>query len=144
MHNGQAGGHDIFRKNLDALIPYDYYQFRLGATESEAIFLIAIGMGLATRPIAAMADAAHIVQELSRKKGKTPHLRFSACWTDGIKLYAARYASDSLTQSLFYNITEDGVIVSSEPLSADVNEWIEAQPNEALVVEKKLSKSTSF
>ena len=135
MHNGQAGGHDIFRKDLDALIPEEHYQFRMGATESEAIFLIAMGMGLATRPIGAMADAAHLVQELSRKKGKTPHLRFSACWTDGNKLYAARYASDLLAPSLFYNITSNGVIVSSEPLSANANEWIEVQPNEALVIE---------
>lgn len=144
MHNGQAGGHETFRKELDALIPDDLYQFRMGATESEAIFLIAMGMGLVTRPIAAMAEAAHLVQELSRAKGKSPHLRFSACWTDGKCLYAARYASDKRSPSLFYNIVDDGVIVSSEPLSDDVSGWIEVQPNEALVVQNGTVKKQVF
>jgi glutamine amidotransferase len=144
MHNGQAGGHEEIRKDLDALIPDDLYQYRLGATESEAIFLIAMGMGLATRPIAAMAEAVLLVQELSRTKGKSPHMRFSACWSDGDRIYAARYASDVFSPSLFYTGTGEVVIVSSEPLSTDGSEWNEVKPNEALIVQANTIEKQVF
>ena len=86
MHNGQAGGHEKFRQALDGLIPADLYEFRYGATESEAIFLIAMGLGLPQNPISAMARAVQIVQKLAEEKGARPYMRFAACWSDGERL----------------------------------------------------------
>jgi len=134
MHNGQAGGHQQFRQELDAKIPNEYYQYRLGATESEAIFLIAVGMGLALKPIDAMAKATKLVEDLSRESGITPHMRFSACWSDGQQLYAARYASDDFAPSLHYHRSDNGVVITSEPLDNSDIEWIEVKPNEALII----------
>ncbi len=45
MHNGQVGGHLHLRQRLDGMIPSDCYEDRFGATDSEAIFLIAAGDG---------------------------------------------------------------------------------------------------
>ncbi|WP_249219039.1 class II glutamine amidotransferase [Loktanella sp. SALINAS62] len=94
MHNGQVGGHLRLRQDLDGMIPADCYAHRFGATDSEAIFLIAAGYGLDRDPIGAMMQAVGDVESLSRAKGDTPHMRFAACWSDGRTLYAARYASD--------------------------------------------------
>lgn len=136
MHNGQAGGHEKFRQALDALIPADLYEFRFGATESEAIFLIAMGLGLPHDPIHAMARAVRIVQTLAEEKGVRPYMRFAACWSDGDKLFAARMASDRLAPSLFVKKCEDGHIVSSEPLENGCSEWREVAAGEAIEIGK--------
>ncbi|MBY3075501.1 class II glutamine amidotransferase [Rhizobium laguerreae] len=54
MHNGQLGGHLKLRQKLDGMIPLECYDQRYGATDSEAIFLVAAGLGLDQAPIVAM------------------------------------------------------------------------------------------
>lgn len=41
MHNGQIGGYEQIRRDIDSLIPDDIYASRRGTGDSEAIFLIA-------------------------------------------------------------------------------------------------------
>ena len=41
MHNGQIGGYARIKRRLEALIPDELYERRLGTTDSEAIFLAA-------------------------------------------------------------------------------------------------------
>ena len=137
MHNGQAGGHENFRQALDALIPDNLYKYRFGATESEVIFLIAIGYGLEHDPIGAMARAVHDVQELAEEKGERPYMRFAACWTDGIRLYGARMASDRFAPSLYSKKCGAGYVVSSEPLDEDGSGWIEVKPGEAIEIQNQ-------
>ena len=144
MHNGQAGGHDQIRQQLDAMIPAQLYGHRMGATESEAIFLIAHGEGLDSNPIDAMARAVGRVEALSRQCGSSPYMRFAACWSDGSRVFAARYASDRYAPSLHYRTSEDGIVISSEPLDADSDGWVEIQPNTAIVTEGSLVSIHAF
>ncbi len=132
MHNGQAGGHEQIRQQLDGMIPASHYLNRFGATESEAIFLIAHGEGLDTDPIGAMGCAVSQVEDLSRRNGAIPFMRFAACWSNGKKLFAARYASDRFAPSLFYRRGSNGVIVSSEPLDGEESKWLEVTPGSAI------------
>lgn len=132
MHNGQAGGHERFRQALDGMIPEQLYDYRFGATESEAIFLIALGEGLENDPIGAMARAVDKVEALSREKGAAPFMRFAACWSDGKSLFAARYASDKYAPSLCFKKCLDGFVISSEPLDTDNGEWIEIPAGTAI------------
>ena len=134
MHNGQAGGHERFRQALDAMIPPDLYQARLGATESEAIFLLAMGHGLKSDPIAAMARAVRDVQQLAEKRGAAPFMRFAACWSDGSRLFAARTSSDRFAPSLYVRTCTHGHIISSEPLDDAPNAWLEVKPGKAVEV----------
>ncbi|WP_406647413.1 class II glutamine amidotransferase [Aliisedimentitalea scapharcae] len=144
MHNGQAGGHDAIRQQLDGMIPASLYGDRLGATESEAIFLIALGEGLDQNPIAAMARAVARVESLSRDSGALPFMRFAACWSDGERLFAARYASDRHAPSLFYRKCKTGIIISSEPLDADNGEWIEIAAGTAIETQGTVLTSHPF
>ncbi len=50
MHNGQIGGYDRFRRDADMLIPDALYAHRKGATDSEALFLLALAEGLEGDP----------------------------------------------------------------------------------------------
>ena len=72
MHNGQVGGYDAMRRDADMLIPDALYPQRKGATDSEALFLVALAEGLEHDPCGAMERAAAQFIRLSRAKGAAP------------------------------------------------------------------------
>ncbi|HPD91825.1 MAG: class II glutamine amidotransferase [Rhodobacter sp.] len=125
MHNGQVGGYDGFRRDADMMIPEDLYAQRKGATDSEALFLIALAEGLQDDPQGALERAAGRLMALSRAKGAAPHLRLTAAFSDGETLYAVRYASDAAAPSLWHRWSDSrgGRAVVSEPLEADETDW---------------------
>ncbi|MTH64944.1 class II glutamine amidotransferase [Paracoccus shanxieyensis] len=127
MHNGQFGGYDSYRRHADALIPDDYYQHRKGATDSEALFLMALAEGLETDPAAAMSRATAKFETLARDRGTAPHVRLTAAFSDGQRLYALRYASDDHAPTLYHrwSDTRGGRAVVSEPLESDEEGWQE-------------------
>jgi len=120
MHNGQIGGYDRFRRDAEMMIPDTLYPHRKGATDSEALFLVALGEGLADDPRGALERATARMEALSRKKGTTPHFRMTAAFSDGKRLYAVRYASDDQAPTLYHrwSDTRAGRAVVSEPLEA--------------------------
>ena len=87
MHNGQIGGFEAVRKAADMLIPNELYRHRRGATDSEAFFLVALGNGLETDPLDAIARNIATFEALATK---TPKFRMTAAFSDGEKLYAVR------------------------------------------------------
>lgn len=136
MHNGMVGGFDRLRKKIEHDIDDDLYQDRKGATDSEALFLTALGHGLDKDPIGAMAATILQITAYSKASGVTPHMRFTGCWTDGDVIYAARYASDKFAPTLFYNQTPSGTLIVSEPLDAERSDWIEVPQNAILVASR--------
>lgn len=125
MHNGQIGGYERFRRDADMLIPDHLYAHRKGATDSEALFLLALAEGLDNDPAGAMARAVAKLVALSRAKGGTPHLRLTAAFSDGETLYAVHAASDEQAPSLWHrwSTSRQGRAVVSEPLEADQDGW---------------------
>lgn len=125
MHNGQIGGYDAFRRDADMLIPDPLYPHRRGATDSEALFLVALAEGLDRDPAGALARACARFIALSRARGAAPHLRLTCAFADGRTLYAARYATDEAAPSLWHrwSDTRGGRAVVSEPLEADEGDW---------------------
>ena len=134
MHNGQIGGYDCIRKHLDALVPDELYKHRSGTTDSEALFLIAMGEGLDDDPIGAMARTVSKIQTIAEKHGGTPAMRFAASWSNGKRIFAARYASDHLAPTLFFRRFDDGVSVVSEPYDDVTGCWEEVRPGQAIEV----------
>lgn len=130
MHNGQVGGYDGFRRDADMLIPETLYTSRRGATDSEAIFLVAVAEGLDEDPRSALERASARFIKLSRAKGTMPHLRMTAALSDGQQLYAVRYATDDKAPSLYYRYSDSrrGMAVVSEPLEDDQGDWTEIPP----------------
>jgi glutamine amidotransferase len=134
MHNGMVGGYDRLRRKVENGIDDVLYAHRRGATDSEAIFLTALGFGLDTAPLAAMATAVGRISAQARDIAATPHMRFTACWSDGHALYCARHASDAHAPSMYYQRSPEGTLVVSEPLDSHGDMWTEVPPDTALVV----------
>lgn len=130
MHNGQIGGFDMFRKQADMAIPDALYPHRKGATDSEALFLLALGEGLAADPKGALERAVGRFELMSKAAGIEPHIRLTAALSDGKKLYAVRYASDDQAPSLFHKWSETrrGRAVVSEPLQDGEDDWQAVPP----------------
>lgn len=125
MHNGQIGGFESFRRDAEMMIPDHLYSDRKGATDSEAIFLVALGEGLEADPRGALERASARFISLARNKGALPHLRMTAALSDGQRLYAVRYATDEAAPSLYYrwSTTRGGMAVVSEPLEDGEGDW---------------------
>ncbi len=132
MHNGQMGGFEAFRKKADMKIPEYLYHHRKGATDSEVLFLSALGHGLAQQPHQAMEYAVTELQQMSETYGVNPAMRLSAAFSDGKTLYAVRYASDDRAPSMYYRRHETGLgwAVVSEPLDMSDEDWVEVKNGE--------------
>ncbi|WP_371168734.1 class II glutamine amidotransferase [Aliiroseovarius sp. 2305UL8-7] len=130
MHNGQFGGFEAFRKQADMAIPDALYASRKGATDSEVLFLLALGEGLDNDPAAALERAARKLAEQSRASGTSPYMRLSVAMSDGKRLWAARASSDHIAPSVYYrwSASRHGWAVVSEPLEHSEEGWIELAP----------------
>lgn len=125
MHNGQAGGFEHFRKHADMAVPDELYSHRRGATDSEVLFLMALGEGLEHDPHGALLRAVAKLEILSKNHGCTPHMRLSASFSDGKRLFAVRYSSDHIAPSVYYRWCDvrEGWAVVSEPLERNEDGW---------------------
>ncbi|MDM7255867.1 MAG: class II glutamine amidotransferase [Paracoccus sp. (in: a-proteobacteria)] len=146
MHNGQFGGYDGYRRAAEALIADEYYAHRKGATDSEVLFLTALGQGLDDDPAGAMSRATAQLEALARARGTAPHVRITAAFSDGRRLYALRYASDDCAPTLYHRWSEtrQGRAVVSEPLESDETGWLEVPPASFCVFEAEQVTITPF
>jgi predicted glutamine amidotransferase len=133
MHNGQIGGYSRIKRRLEALIPDEFHECRLGTTDSEAIFLAALACGLAQEPVAAMARVLKTVRGLMDDAGIAEPLRFTAAFADGENLFAYRWASDRRPPSLYFRELDGHLLVVSEPIDDRTRGWREVPKGCALV-----------
>jgi glutamine amidotransferase len=136
MHNGQVGGFERFRRDADMAIPEALYPHRKGATDSEALFLLALAEGMDANPVGALGRAVARLEALSRAKGEGPHMRLTAAFSDGERLYAVRYATDENAPTLYHrwNARLGGRAVVSEPLEAE-GDWVPVESGRLCVFE---------
>jgi len=134
MHNGQIGGYDAIRRSVEALVPDDLYAARRGNSDSEALFLAALGRGLDHDPAGAVAATLATCQHLQHMKGIAQPLRFTAILTDGQDLHAFRWASDDRPPSLYWCELKTGIAVASEPFGDAGEQWRPVPPGRHLSI----------
>lgn len=135
MHNGQIGDYDRLRRTVDAMIPDALYPLRRGTSDSEAIFLAAMGRGLEKTPRAALAGTLADIMAAMRKAGTGSPLRFAAILSDGKRLQAFRWASDGKPPSMYWRTMPGGVTIASEPFDEEAEAWNTMPPSTVLTIE---------
>ncbi|RDJ26711.1 class II glutamine amidotransferase [Bosea caraganae] len=135
MHNGQVGGYAAIRRRLEALIPDELYAARVGTTDSEALFLLALshmagGLSAGEALAVALNDALLLMQEA----GIREPLRCAAVLADGETTHAIRWSSDAKPPSLYVCNRGDSVVVASEPVDAARDCWQAVPPNALVTV----------
>ncbi|MBX9934620.1 MAG: class II glutamine amidotransferase [Methylobacterium sp.] len=133
MHNGQIGAYGKIRPLVETMISKNVRYARAGTTDSEAIFLAAFGNGIACDPVQAMTSTLYAIRALMIDAGITEPLRFSAVLTDGVRLYAFRWASDGKPPRLYYRQTAGRIVLASEPLDHLRAAWRELPNASALL-----------
>ncbi len=138
MHNGQIGGYERVRREIENLIPEEIYRYRQGTTDTEAFFLLAIGYGLLDDPPAAFARSIAAVREVTAARGIAEPFRLTAALADGDRIFAVRYASDDHAPTLYFgegmeiDVRDEAVtfapgrgsvLVLSEPLDMNEGPW---------------------
>ena len=135
MHNGQIGGWEKVRRQVEQAIPDDLFEHRTGTTDSEALFLMMLGHGLADDPLDAVRLTTGAVEAMMQRASVACPLRFTAAYTDGRSLFAVRYASDGKPPSLYTRRRKDGsVLIVSEPLDEALESWVPVPPQSYVTV----------
>lgn len=147
MHNGRIGGYGEIRREIEQMIPGEFYNHRRGTTDSEAFFLLALGHGLAEDPAGGMSRAIADITHVMEKRGITEPFRMTASYSDGEQLVALRHSSDAQSPTLYWATgreltVNDGLVgmldgvgatlVLSEPLDAGDLTWREVPENHVL------------
>ena len=141
MHNGQIGGWKTCRKEYESHISHDSFSLRDGSTDSEAIFLLALSLGLPDNPIKAITQAIEIALQTMDKHQIQEPLRASIAVSDGQSIWAFRYSNDANSPSLYFGNPETQANIStnlittiaSEPLDAEAQHWQKVEEASAIV-----------
>ena len=153
MHNGHIGDWHIHRREIESLISTEFYAYRHGTTDSEALFLLALTMGLIDDPVKGMNRAIEKIQKILDQHKSSDPLRISAALTNGKSIWAYRHSSDKNSPSLYYGTPDThqkhvkpGAVstIASEPFDDDLEHWLEVEESSFItwddgkVVVKKL------
>ncbi|MEQ8248343.1 MAG: class II glutamine amidotransferase [Alphaproteobacteria bacterium] len=159
MHNGAIGGYAKIRRDLEHLIPTNLYGSRLGTTDTEAFFLLALGQGLLEEPGVALARTTALIEDVMAAEGVSEPLRAAIAFSDGKSIVAMRYSSDRNSPSLYYlaggdlymrdgRISladgEDTLLILSEPLDGADDLWTEVPESTLIVAQGSALSVTPF
>jgi predicted glutamine amidotransferase len=131
MHNGVIGDWKRVRRQVEALIPDEFYGSRVGTTDSEAVFLAIMGAGIERDPIDATKRVVARLTALVNEQDEP--LRFTAALST--RSYAFRYSAHEKANSLYYDASGEEVVIVSEPLDGTPDRWKAIPPGHMVVVQ---------
>jgi len=134
MHNGQIGGFCSIRRRIENMIPDRLYAHRRGGTDSEAIFLIALGEVENEGPVAAMRSTLARIHDEMRAAAIEEPFRFAAAMSDGRQLTVFRWSSDESAPSVYYRKSSRSLVVVSEPIDDHADGWQALPANHLLSI----------
>ena len=153
MHNGFIEGYLDLRRELLLAVDPSIFSGIAGTTDSELMFYLALTFGLQEEPLAALERMAGFVEETGRRRGIEQPLQMTVAVSDGERLYAVRYASGPIVNSLFVTadasavralypdderfqqFSDEARAVVSEPLGDLPGLWNEVPAGTAIVVQ---------
>jgi predicted glutamine amidotransferase len=148
QHNGSIGGFDRVRRVLDQAIAPQLYPNLRGSTDTERMFYLALSFGLRDDPPMALRRMVDFVEEAREAAGVEDPSRITLAASDGERIFALRYSTLQESHTLYHSrnihalrevggicedLSEDAVIVLSEPLD-DVSEHWEEVPESSLLI----------
>ena len=152
-HNGFINGYLRVRRELLLAVDPAVFSGIEGTTDSELMFHLALTFGLEDEPVAALERMAGFVEATGHRHDVAEPLQMTVAVSDGERLYAARYASGPVVNSLFVTadasavralhpgderfqrFSDEARAVVSEPLGDLPGLWHEVPAGTALVVQ---------
>lgn len=162
MHNG--GLREWARVRHDVMVSLDpeLYPRVLGTTDSEALFFLALTLGLQEDPIGAMGRAIRRIEEIGQRLGVEYPMQGSVAVSDGTSIWAFRYSTEHRSRTLFHSEDmrtlqenfpdverlkqhgENSRVIVSEPLSGLEGAFIEVPESSAVIVDANEFRQEPF
>lgn len=152
VHNGFLQDYERVHRELLMAVTPNLFDNIEGSTDSELLFHLALSFGLEQEPLPALERMAGYVEAVGAKHGIAEPLQMTLGLSDGERLYAVRYASGKVVNSLFVSEDVDAIrrlypqmergahfasdarAIVSEPLGTLEGMWREVPVSTALVV----------
>ena len=151
VHNGFVEQYTNLRRELLLAIDPSLFKLIEGTTDSELLFYLALTFGLDDEPLPAFERMAGFIEATGERHGISEPLQMTVGVSDGERLYAIRYASGPVVNSLyvsndtrdvrllypenerFQHLADDARAIVSEPLADLPGVWREVPPSSAVV-----------
>jgi predicted glutamine amidotransferase len=162
VHNGFIDEYARLRRELLLAVDPQLFGGIEGTTDSELLFHLALTFGLADEPLPALERMAGFVEATGRGHGIEEPLQMTLGVSDGERLYAVRYASGPVANSLyvsndarevrmlypenerFQQLSDEARAVVSEPLSELPGVWREVPLSSVLIVQPGADEELPF
>jgi glutamine amidotransferase len=162
MHNGFIERYHEVRRDLLLAVDPGVFGDIEGTTDSELMLHLALTFGLELEPLTALEHMAGFVEETGRRHDVAEPLQMTIAVSDGERLYAARYASGPVVNSLFVTadasavralhpddarfrqFTAEARAIVSEPLGDLPGLWREVPAGTAFVVQPGRDEQIPF
>ena len=162
VHNGYIDDYARLRRDLMLAVDPELFSSIEGTTDSELLFFLALTFGLDDEPLPALERMAGFVEATGREHGVAEPLQMTIGVSNGERLYAVRYASGGVENSLYVSnkahdvrllypedtrlahLSDDARAVVSEPLGDLPGIWREVPPSSALIVQPGEDQQLAF
>jgi predicted glutamine amidotransferase len=162
VHNGFVDEYARLRRDLLVAVDPDLFVRIEGTTDSELLFYLALTFGLDDEPLPALERMAGFVEASGRRHGVEEPLQMTIGASNGERLYAVRYASGPVENSLYVSndasdvrllypkierlqrLSDEARAVVSEPLAELPGLWREVPPSSALIVQPGADEQLAF
>ena len=162
MHNGYINEFAAMKRDLILAVDPALFPAIEGQTDSEVMFFLALTMGLADDPPAAIERTIGLIEATGSRLGITNPFQGTIATTDGESTWAVRYSSEGASRSLFYTtdvptlrrmypdseqayeLSEDMRLIVSEPLGDVPGVWNEVPEATCVVVRRGHEEQQSF
>jgi predicted glutamine amidotransferase len=162
MHNGLISDFAKVKRDLVMAVDPALYPEIEGQTDSEALFFLALTMGLEHDPIRAVEEAVGLVEKVGEEHGVEHPFQGTIATTDGTRMWVFRYSSEGRSRTLFFTtdvptlrmlyperqlldeLSDDARLVVSEPLGDVAGVWNEVPESTCGVVGKSHDEMLPF
>lgn len=162
VHNGSLRDFDKYRRDMMVAIEPEYFTAMKGSTDSELMFLLALGFGLKQNPLAALEKMVAFIEKLAADKSVENPIHMTLGVADGERLYSVRYSSERNSSTLYYSASIDSILklypdierkdkfpsnaraIVSEPLGDREGVWIPVEESTALIIENGEIETAAF
>lgn len=162
VHNGFIAEYWHLRRELLLAVDPALFPGIEGSTDSELMFYLALTFGLTDDPVGGLERMAGFIEASGHRIGVEHPLQMTVGLSDGERVYAVRYASGPVVNTLFVSssvhdirllypederfrhFSDEARVVVSEPLIDLPGLWQEIPPATALVVQDGPDLETPF
>jgi predicted glutamine amidotransferase len=109
VHNGYIAEIATLRRDIMLAVAPELFSTVQGSTDTEAVFALALTLGLEEDPLGAMERTIGVLEELGRRHGVEDVVQGTFGISDGETLWAVRYASCGKARTLFVSADVDAI-----------------------------------